>query len=213
MKYSVIDCEQRSEAWYAARLGRLTGSVASDMMARIKSGEAAGRRNLRTKLSLERITGRSMESDFMSVDMQNGIDREAQGLAIYEAMTGTIIERVGFLSCGEIMAGCSLDAFVESRVGIVEAKSPKPATHLAYLRTKTIPQDYYWQCLHNVWVSGARWADFISWQPDFPEELQYLCVRLEPTMQELVAYENEAMKFLAEVTVETNEINAMRSAA
>lgn len=213
MKYQIIDCEQRSPEWYAARLGRLTGSTAPDMMTKIKSGESAARRNLRVKLALERITGKSGDSDFQSQDMLNGIEREATALGIYEARSGEILERVGFLACEGIMAGCSLDAFVAGGQGIVEAKCPKPATHLAYLRTKAIPAEYYWQCLHNLWVSRARWCDFISYQPDFPEELQYLCVRLEPTMQELVAYENEAMKFLAEVSVETDEINALRKAA
>lgn len=213
MKYSIIDCEQRSPEWFAARLGRLTGSCAADMMAKIKSGEAAGRRNLRVKLALERITGKSLDSDFHSVDMQNGIDREAQALSIYEARSDEILEPVGFLSCEGIMAGCSLDSFVCGGQGIVEAKCCKPATHLSYLRSKTIPAEYYWQCLHNIWVSGVRWCDFISYQPDFPEKTQYLCVRLEATMQELVAYEGAAMQFLAEVAVETNEIKAMEEAA
>jgi predicted phage-related endonuclease len=213
VKYTVIDCEQKSPEWYAARAGRLTGSCAADMMRKIKSGEAAGRRNLRVKLCLERITGRSLEEDFQSADMANGIEREPVALARYEAECGEIMERVGFLAGDPLMVGCSLDGFVAGRVGIVEAKCPKAATHLEYLRTRTVPSDYYWQCIHNVWVSGARWCDFISYSPDFPEELQYLCVRIEPTMQELVAYEGEVTKFLAEVTVETNEINAMRKAA
>jgi hypothetical protein len=213
MNFTVIDCEQRSPEWIAARLGRLTGTGAPEMMRKVKTGESAARRNLRVRLSLERITNRSLESDFLGVDMQNGIDRESTALGIYEAQSGEILERVGFLSCEGHLAGCSLDAFVAGRQGIVEAKCPKAATHLEYLRTKTVPTDYYWQAIHNLWVSRARWCDFISYSPDFPEELQYLCVRVTPTMQELVAYENEATKFLAEVAVETNEINAMRTAA
>lgn len=214
MRYTIVECEQRSVEWFAARAGRLTGSAAADMMRNVKNGDpAASRRNLRVKLALERITGRSLESEFQSQDMINGIEREPQALALYEARSGEIVERVGFLSCEGIMAGCSLDAFVAGNTGIVEAKSPKAATHLEYLRTRTVPTDYYWQCIHNLWVSRARWCDFISYCPDFPEDLQYLCVRLEPTMQELVAYEKAAMEFLAEVAVEVNEINAMRDAA
>jgi predicted phage-related endonuclease len=213
MKYTELDCEQRSPEWFAARIGRLTGSAAADMMRKIKTGEAASRRNLRVKLALERITEKSLEEEFQSQDMANGIEREATALGIYEANSGEFLERVGFLMCDEIAAGCSLDAFVAGREGIVEAKCPKAATHLDYLRTKTIPTDYYWQCLHNVWVSGAKWCDFISYQPDFPEELQYLCVRLEPTALELAAYEKAALEFLAEVATETDAINAMRAAA
>jgi len=39
----VLCTEQRVPEWYAARLGKLTGSVAGDMLARIKTGEAAAR--------------------------------------------------------------------------------------------------------------------------------------------------------------------------
>ena len=38
--FRVVEAEQRSPEWFAARLGRLTGSVAGDMVATIKSGEA-----------------------------------------------------------------------------------------------------------------------------------------------------------------------------
>jgi predicted phage-related endonuclease len=212
MRYTIIDCEQRSPEWIAARIGRLTGSVASDMMAKIKSGEAAGRRNLRVRLALESITGKSLEDQFVSADMQIGMEREAQSLAIYEANTGQLIERTGFLRSEMIMAGCSLDGFVSNRKGIVEAKNPKAATHLAYLRSGEIPSDYAWQCTHNLWVSGADYCDFISYQPDFPEDLQYLCVRLERDARAIDAYDTAARTFLAEVKVEIDQIHELQLA-
>ena len=42
--------EQRSPEWFTVRAGKLTGSAAKDMLAEIKSGEAAARRDLRYKL-------------------------------------------------------------------------------------------------------------------------------------------------------------------
>jgi hypothetical protein len=213
MNYLVIDCEQKSPEWYAARLGRLTGSVASDMQAKIKTGEAAARRNLRVRLALEAITGKSLEDEYQSKDMARGIEREGFSLAAYEAVTGQIVERTGFLSLGPIMAGCSLDGFVDNRNGIVEAKNPKPATHLEYLRTRKIPSDYRWQCVHNLWVTGADYCDFVSHNVDFPEELQYLCMRIERDAAEIRAYADVASQFLAEVAVEISEINSLRSAA
>lgn len=213
MNFTVIDCEQKSAMWHAARLGRLTGSCAVDITRTVKSGEAASRRNLRVRLALERITGRSQESEFQSTAMEHGEEFEPKALAIYEANTGTILERIGFLSCEVLMAGCSLDAFLEGRRGIVEAKCPKSATHLEYLRTRKIPNDYYWQCVHNLWVSGAQWCDFISYDEAFPEELQYLCVRMERDEKVIADYAALASKFLAEVTVEVSDIQAMRKAA
>lgn len=213
MKHTIIDCEQRSEMWFAARVGRLTGTAAGDMMTTIKTGEAAARRNLRVRLALENITGVSQENEFQSAAMQRGIDLEPVALAHYEAMAGDLVERVGFLACDEIAAGCSLDGFVNGRNGIVETKCPNSATHLEYLKSRKIPRDYYWQCLHNVWVSGAEWCDFVSFDDRFPEELQYLCVRLEPTALELTAYDESARKFLAEVTAEVEGIKGLRAAA
>ena len=40
MNFTIIDAEQRSHEWFAARCGRLTGSRAADMLATIKKGEA-----------------------------------------------------------------------------------------------------------------------------------------------------------------------------
>jgi predicted phage-related endonuclease len=212
MNFTVIDCEQKSEPWVLARLGRLTGSRAPAMMTRIKSGESAGRRNLRMALALERVTGKSQDRDFTTPDLEHGEITEPEALGTYEARTGNIVERTGFVSCGAIMAGCSLDGSVNGFEGIVEAKCPKQATHYDYLRTKQIPTDYRWQCLHSLWVTGAQWCDFISYSPFFPEHLQYLCVRLNRNETEIAAYEKEAMHFLAEVSVDVKSIMEMEAA-
>jgi hypothetical protein len=214
MSFTIIECEQRSDAWYAARAGRLTGSAAADMMRTIKSGApSTSRKHLMMRLALERITGRPQERGFTTAAVEHGRDTEPVALARYEAETGSILEPVGFLSLGAVMAGCSLDSFVSGRKGIVEGKCPESATHYEYLRTKQIPPDYRWQCVHSLWVSNAEYCDFISFDDRFPDDLQYLCVRLERNEGEIRAYESAALRFLAEVTVEVNEINKLRIAA
>lgn len=217
MKFTLINCEQRSPEWHDARLGRLTGSRAAAMKAQVKSGEAAGRKNLRMDMSLERITHKSQDRPFMTGPVQRGIDKEPHALNLYEAITGDVVERLGFLSGGGIMAGCSLDGAI-GRVGltirgILETKCPNSATHYGYLKSKRIPTDYYWQCIHNLWVSGAEWCDFVSFDDRFPEDLQYLCVRLERNEKAIKSYETDVMRFLAEVSLEVKEINKMRLAA
>jgi predicted phage-related endonuclease len=214
MKFTVIDCEQRSDEWYAARAGRLTGSAAADMMRKIKSGApSASRKHLLTRLALERITGRPQERAFTTAAVQHGIESEAAAFARYEAETGEILEAVGFLSLGPVMAGCSLDSFICGRKGIVEGKCPESATHYEYLKSMVIPEDYRWQCIHNLWVSGADYCDFISFDDRFPDDLQYLCVRLVRNEAEIKAYESAALQFLAEVAVEVTAINKLRKAA
>lgn len=214
MIYQIIECAQRSEEWFSARAGRLTGSCAADMMRRTKSGGySAARKHLLMRLALERITGRPQEREFTTAAVQRGIELESAAFARYEAETGEILEPVGFLSLGPVMAGCSLDSFVYGRKGIIEGKCPESATHYEYLKSGTIPHDYHWQCVHNLWVSGADYCDFISFDDRFPDDLQYLCVRLLRNDNEIKAYELAALQFLAEVSVEVDAINTLRKAA
>src|SRR5678810_58748 len=133
-KFVVIDADQRSPEWFAARLGRLTGSRAVDMLATIKSGEAAARRDLRMQLVCERLTSVLQEEAFVNAAMQRGIDCEPLARDLYERQTGCFMQATGFLAHTEYMAGCSLDGHVGEFEGIVELKCPKSATHLKYLR-------------------------------------------------------------------------------
>lgn len=210
----VHEVRQRSPEWMALRLGRLTSTGAAEMDARLKSGlEAAGRRNLRVRLVLERLTGRSQERGYVSEAMQVGIDRELDARALYEAVTGEVISVVGFVSHDTLRAGCSPDGVVGDFEGLVEVKSPIAATHLDYLRTGTIPTDYAKQMLHQLWITGARWCDFLSYQPEFPEALQTKLIRVRRNDTEIAAYELVVRQFLSECEREYAEIQAMMARA
>lgn len=207
MRFTVIDAPQRSAEWFAARAGRLTGSRAADMLATIKSGEAAARRDYRMQLVTERLTGQPQEDGFINAAMQRGIDMEPQAFAAYESVTGNVAVRSGFLAHAEHMAGCSLDGHVDAFKGIVELKVPKSATHLRYLREGGIPKDYIPQVTHNAWITGAEWVDFLSYDDRFPPELQVFYVRVLAKDLDIAGYEKSALAFLAEVD---NEVNALK---
>lgn len=194
-----ITAAQRTPAWYQARVGRLTASRAADMLATIKSGEAAARRDLRLQLVCERLTGQSQDSDFCGADMQRGIDLEPRAFAAYEAQTGQLAHRVGFLAHPTLMAGCSPDGQVDDFCGIVELKCPKPAIHLGYLQANQIPRDYLAQMTHALWISGAAWCDFLSYNDRLPAPLQVFLKRVTRADVNLADYERKALAFLAEV--------------
>lgn len=213
MRFEIIEAEQRSPEWFAARAGRATGSRAVDIMAKIKSGEAAARRDYRMQLAIERVTGRTMEDDISYIkDIRRGIDTEAPALAMYEAYSGNIIRRTGFLKMLGHMSGCSLDADVDDFKLIVEAKCPKPAIHVEYIRTRQIPRDYRFQVTHNLWVTGAECCDFVSYNEHMPKGLQYLCIPFTPNDLDIAAYEKELNRFLAEVKIEADELLQLRAA-
>lgn len=205
----VIDCMQRTPEWVAARLGRLTGSCVSDAFATRKDkAEAAGRRNLRVQLVLERITGQSQESGFQSDDMRRGIELEPDALLAYEAMTGAIISPVGFVAHDDLMAGCSPDGFVSD--GLVEIKCPKAATHLDYVRDG-LPREYFLQIVHSLWLTGAAWGDFVSFHPTFPERLRLKVTRVYASETERKAHEILVRAFLSEVDKEEASVRALMS--
>src|SRR3990167_1523599 len=117
------DVPQRSPEWMALRLGKVTSTCAAELCATLKSGaEAAGRRNLRVRLVLERLTGRSLESPYVSSAMQVGIEREADAQALYEALTGELLQTVGFVAHDTLQAGCSPDGYVGHFEGAVVVK-------------------------------------------------------------------------------------------
>lgn len=209
MNAIVHEVEQRSEAWRALRAGRLCASKAGDMMAAIKSGEAAGRRNLRADLVLERITGTPLD-DYQSEAMRVGIEREAAALAMYEAVHGVIVERVGFLTHPTLMVGGSPDGLVGDD-GIVEAKCPLPATHLEYYLSGVVPVGYLQQVRHLLWLSGRAWCDWFSFHPAFPDDMQIKCVRITRDICDLPAYEQAVVAFLDEVDAKVEETNRERA--
>ncbi len=207
--FTVVEAEQRSPAWFAARAGRLTGSRASDMLATIKTGEAAARRDLRTQLVVERLTGQPQEDSFINAAMQWGIDHEADAFAAYEAQSGNLARRTGFLAHTALMVGCSLDGDVDDFAGIVEIKCPKSATHYGYLKAGEVPAAHKPQILHNLWVTGAQWCDFISFDPRFPEGHQLFVCRVPRAELDILAYEKTVEKFLAEIDAECAAMTAL----
>lgn len=211
--FQIVDAEQRSPEWYAARLGRLTGSCAGDMLATIKSGEAAARRNLRLRLVLERLTGRSQESDFVSAAMQAGIDREPLAFAAYESLTGEVVQRVGFVSHMAYMAGCSPDGYLGDFAKVLSIKCRQPAAHYDFLRTGTIPADALAQIRHELWLTGADEADYFSWNPEFPDGLQSRVVTLQRAALDIPGYEDKALLFLNEVARDMQAVRTLNDPA
>lgn len=200
--FTVIEAEQRSPAWKKARAGRLCASRAKDMLATITKGEAAARRDLRVQLVVERLTGEPQDSEFVNADMQRGIELEADAFAAYEAVTGHVADRCGFVAHNELLIGCSPDGVLDDFAGLVELKVPRSATHLGYLRSGAVPPEHLAQLTHALWVTGAEYIDFLSFDPRFPEDLRTFYRRVSRADVDLKAYEQKALAFLAEVETE-----------
>lgn len=196
---------QGSPEWRAVRAGKATGSKADAILAKIKSGEAAARRDYRMQLVAERLTGAPAEDGFISKEMQWGTEQEPFARAAYEAETGDIVEQAGFAYLPDIAAGCSVDGFLADG-GILECKCPKTATHVAYLQAARLPPDYVPQVTHNAWVTGAPYTKFVSFDPRLPEKLQLLIVHVERSELDIAGHEREVLQFLKEVDAQESQL-------
>ena len=211
--FTAHDVEQRSEAWRKLRAGRLCASVAGDMMATRKDKvEAAARRDLRTQLVCETITGEPQDDPYLSKDMTRGIEVEADAFAAYELDTSTVVQKVGFVTHVELLAGYSPDGIVGDFAGCVELKCPRAANHLAYVRGRELPREWFWQLQHALWITRAPWADFASYCPQFPEPLRLFRVRVHRNEVQMNAYEIMLRAFLAEVEKEVEAVKSLMTA-
>jgi putative phage-type endonuclease len=197
---NVIADVQRTEEWFAARLGCLTGSRIAAAMSKAKREnlvELQVRHNLKMELAVERITGKPA-GHYVSRWMERGVEMEPLARGAYTLRHADVTE-TGFVLHPRInWAGCSPDGLVGDD-GLIEIKVPKPTTHAEYIIGETVPAEYLPQMMWQMAVTGRKWNDFVSYCPDFPEPLDLFICRLERDEKQIAAMEAEAVKFLAEV--------------
>ncbi len=190
--------QQQSEDWFQARLGKVTASRISDVMAKTKTGPSASRKNYMMQLLCERLTGRK-EDMYVNAAMQRGTEMEAIARSAYEVDKGVMVEEVGFVQCPIFfMAGASPDGLVGDD-GLIEIKCPNTAQHVEFLRTGKIDPGYEIQMLFQMYCTERQWCDFVSFDDRMPEELQYKCVRLDFDVNRADEMLIEVKSFLAEL--------------
>lgn len=199
--------DQRTDEWYAARLGKVTASRVADLMAQTKSGYSASRANYMAELICERLTGERAEK-FSNSAMQWGTDTEPQARAAYSFMTDADVAECGFVDHPSIpMFGASPDGLVGAD-GLVEIKCPNPATHIETLMGEAVPAKYVTQMQVQMACTGREWCDFVSFDPRLPSDLQLFVKRVARSEEAITNIEAETVKFLAEIDA---KIAALRS--
>jgi putative phage-type endonuclease len=196
--------EQRTDDWFAARLGKVTASRVADVIAKTKTGYGASRANYMADLVVERLTGQKASS-FSNAAMEWGTEQEPNAKAAYAAKTGILVEDVGFIDHPTVaMSGASPDGFAEE--GLVEIKCPNTATHLEYIFDGKPPQKYVTQMQWQMACAGKPWCDFVSYDPRLPERLQLLVVRVPRDDDYIKMLEQEVTIFLQELDDKLNKL-------
>jgi len=189
--------EQGTEEWHELRMGRATASKFGVIM----SGEKyAQYKNYRAEIVSETLTGHRTDL-YKTKEMQWGNDYEAVAAQEYFFREGRATEECGFFAHDTLMAGASPDRLVGDD-GLLEIKCPNTATHIETLRKQKVPNQYAWQVMGQLWITGRKWCDFVSYDPRLPENAQYFCTRVERDEEKIRQLEMEVTNFLESVESE-----------
>jgi putative phage-type endonuclease len=196
--------EQRTEEWFQQRLGKVTASRISDVIAKTKTGVSTSRQNYLIQLVSERLTGKKGDS-YVNQAMLDGIEREDAARKLYEIERNISVSEVGFFEHPVLsMSGASPDGAVHAQIegkyaGLIEIKCPIETTHTNTLMSKSVPSKYIPQIQWQMACVGASWVDFVSYNPNFPPELQLFISRVDRDQSYISELEVEVEKFLEEV--------------
>jgi len=195
-----------NEAWLAQRIAKVTASRISDVIAKTKTGVSTSRQNYLIQIVTERLTGKKADSGFVNQAMLDGIERESAARELYERTRGVSVTEVGFFDHPVIKnSGASPDGAVNAEeegkyAGLIEIKCPIETTHTNTLMSKSVPSKYIPQMQWQLACTGAKWVDFVSYNPNFPEgELQLFVARVDRDDTYIGELEAEVIKFLEEV--------------
>lgn len=161
MSIEILQCEQGSPEWYAARLGIPTASSFSAILAK---GEGKTRRTYMMKLIGEIITGECAEN-YTNEHMERGKQMESEARDLYCYMQDCDVQQVGFIRNGK--KGASPDSLRDAN-GAIELKTKLPHLQADVILADRLPPEHKAQCQGILWVAEREWIDFVSYWPKMP---------------------------------------------
>lgn len=195
----IFKFEQKSDEWKKIRLGLPTSSN-FDKIVTSKGEPSKQKQKYIYQLAGERVSGVAEES-YQSQAMLRGVETEEEARRFYEFTTGEIVKKVGFClsDCGRY--GASPDGLV-GEDGLVEIKCPTLAVHVGYLLDNKLPTDYFQQTQGQLFVTGRKWSDFISYFPG----IKPLLIRVERNEEFIKCLESELKTFCDELEIVIGKI-------
>lgn len=183
---------QRSEDWFADRVGKVTASRVKDLNAKPTKGKALNALGL--TILAERLTGVQKEI-FTNQAMQWGIDNEPHAIAAYENETGNFVIGTGLIDHPFIeMFGASPDGLV-GEDGQIEVKCPDTTTHLNTILTRKVPDEHIPQITSQLSCTRREWCDFVSYDPRLKAELQIIVIRVFAMDLDISGMESDVRAF------------------
>jgi hypothetical protein len=163
----IIECEQNSPEWYAARLGKFTASNMDKIIT--PTGQASKQVDKYiSQLIAEIITGEPQESWKGNVHSERGKTLEQEAADYYAMLKGVELQPIGFCLTDDEMIGCSPDRLVGDD-GMLEIKTCLSTIMIEYYEKKdteaTLEQDHKPQTQTGLYVTQRKWIDTMLYSP------------------------------------------------
>lgn len=190
----VLDHDQGSVEWVAARLGIPTASEFKRILTP-KGKLSTSRDGYLGELLAEWALGKPV-TEFGGTDWtERGQALEPDARACYAFQADCEPQPVGLvLRDGGRMCGASPDALV-GESGLLELKCPMAGKHMLYLAQDALPRAYAAQVQGQIWITGREWCDFMSYYPGLPP----LILRIAPDDSFQAALDDALPEFIEEV--------------
>lgn len=168
-----LDCEQGTEEWLTARLGIPTATGIENIVTPTGK-KSSSQIKYMSELIEESILG-LQDSGYKSAFMERGNQLEPLARSAYEFLTGNAVKQVGGVYLNEkkeLMV--SPDGLIPELKKGLEIKCPKMSTHIQYIINGGVPSEYIIQVQANLWVTGYKTWDFVSYCPEYYKQPFYL---------------------------------------
>ncbi len=192
------DCPQGSEAWFAIRAGRATGSQFKRIIT------PGGKLSAQAGDYITELIANSFCPQWQKW-MGNrftewGTETEPEARDVFAKHIGANLEEVGFVTQDNGVCGCSPDAFIldsqGNRVSGVEIKCPAPHTHVSWFLEGGLPDEHKPQTHGFMAVTGLDTVHFWSYFPGL-KPLHVVVVRDDYTRRLEEALEQFVLRYAA----------------
>lgn len=160
----IIECQQGTPEWYAARLGIPTASEFDSIITPKKGDLAAAHEGYIDQLIDESVRVDAERAFKGNQHTERGKELEPEARDLYAFLRDVSPQVVGFILNDSEDAGFSPDSLIDDDGGL-EIKCPDGPTHVGYLRAGNIPDKYKPQVHGSILLSKRKWWDFMSYCP------------------------------------------------
>ena len=194
----IKNIDQGSQEWLNLRLGKITASNFDKIIT------STGKPSASAKEYMEELAGELLmdkaEEGFKSEAMIRGNELEEEARQAYEENKLCKVEEVTIIDCNKW--AYSPDGLIGDD-GLIEIKCPLAKTHSKYIINNKLPSKYKAQVQGGLFVSGRKWCDFVSYNPNFKDDYKLFIVRvfrdeefIEKLEKELVACDLKKQEIL-----------------